>query len=370
MAVKRRKNTVKARFEDYVVFLLGVEKAGKTTCFYETMAYKYGNPDAGALLPFEKGYSHIQDVQTITCENEDTGLPKDMIDEWDDFVEIVDDLVEERHGEWKDLKVVCFDTVDRYYALAEKYVLSYSRKKTGKPCTSINDAMGGFGRGKKMLKDITYEQLQRLRGAGYGVWFLGHTKFKNVKKDGMQEGYDTLASNLTEDLYKNIAQDADFIMMITNDMKIKDGAIVGQERNLRFTSDGYYTCGSRFSKYLPEKIEFTTNAFLDAFDNAIMEAGNMTMEQLIAAREQQDVEAKKASKLFIDKDKGEKEARDLAKYIDKLEEMMPKMADPLRTALVTKMKETGTSSVKDMCNSLGLEATIEIHTKLSNAMKG
>jgi hypothetical protein len=68
--------------------------------------------------------------------------------------------------------------------------------------------------GKAMMRELVYSIMQKLRLAGYGIWFLGHTKFKNVKKDGDTEGYDTLASNLNEDLYKNIAQDMDFIMQI------------------------------------------------------------------------------------------------------------------------------------------------------------
>lgn len=368
MAVKRFKNIVDANMENYTFLLMGEEKSGKTTIFFEIMARKYGYTGAGMLIPFEKGYSSLAELEGITVEDSD-GNKKPFVDCWEDLEEITQTLVEDRFTEWNDVKALGFDTIDRLYRLAEQEVYEeHKRKYPGTPCTSINDALKGFGRGKAMQKDLVYGILQRLRGAGYGIWFLGHTKFKNVKKDGDTEGYDTMASNLNEDLYKNVAQDMDFIMQIKIDrVKGADNTLTGTVRKLIFTSDGYYTCGSRFSKFLPQEITLDALAFLSAFDDAIMKAGNWTKDELLITREQQLAKRTEAAKIFV---KDEVVKRETAEKVKSLEAIYKKLPTEYQSVVANKMLEIGANKISEMNTKMPEADFNEMYDKIYALAKG
>lgn len=144
MAVRMKKNSINVTMEGYTFYLMGLFKSGKTSLFFEVMTRLYKNTDAGLLVPFEKGYAALSDLKYITCDD-DEGNQKPFIDTWEDLEEIVDTLVEDRFTDFKSVKVLGFDTIDRLYALAENEVLSmHKRLFPSKPVKSINDALGGL----------------------------------------------------------------------------------------------------------------------------------------------------------------------------------------------------------------------------------
>ncbi|MGL4792446.1 MAG: AAA family ATPase [Aeromonas jandaei] len=366
MAVKRKKNVIRALLEDYAFMILGKEKSGKTTLFFELTTAKYGTTDAGAIIPFEKGYSALNDALVLTTEDEITGEPKPFIDEWEQFVEIVDDLVENRMTDYADTKALLIDTADRFYKSVEAYTISESVRLTKKPCKSINDAFAGFGRGKAFMLEEAYKQLQRLRNAGYGLFYALHVKYKNVKKDGDGEGYDIMGSNMTEDLFKNLAQDCDFICAITEEKEIKEGKLVGNKRAIRFTSDGFWTAGSRFSKYLPESINYGTSEFLEAFDNAIMQAGNFDKDELIRQVAEQTEARKTSIKAFIQDDKAQKSNDLRGKLVKDFADLTPQLPAHMKQALVEKLTTTNCKNIEEFFDKFGADETTAMYNKLAN----
>lgn len=144
------KNVVKACLSEYLILLRGEEKSGKTTFYADLVKEFYGSEEAGFMIPFETGYKAINNInvfgQTISpgknyvynpdmeCDDEYTG--------WALFTAIVDDLVATRKD--NGIKVVCIDTIDRFYDVAIEEVLKLSRIETKKPCKSLNDAFGGL----------------------------------------------------------------------------------------------------------------------------------------------------------------------------------------------------------------------------------
>lgn len=271
---KVKKNEVVLGFEDYCFLLRGQEKSGKTSLYADLVKEFYGDTTKGLLIPFEKGYSAISDINVFPI----TILPKTKIDGiekdgWDIFSELVNELIETRDE--NGIKLICIDTVDEFMKVAIEKVKRLSIIETGKPCKSINDCFGGFGRGRERLAILIKEQTQKLRNAGYGVMYIGHTKYKTLKTKIDEVEYSILGSNLSEDYDKMIANDADIIMMITNEPKIVKGEIVGHERKLRLRSDGFYSAGSRFAN-VPETIECSAKAFIEAFKNAVKNASGIT----------------------------------------------------------------------------------------------
>ena len=270
---KVKRNEVILGFEDYCFLLRGTEKSGKTSFYADLVREFYKDPTAGLLIPFEKGYSAISDINvfpyTILNKVRIDGIEKDG---WDVFSELVNELVETKNE--NGIKIVCIDTVDEFFKVAIEKIKRLSIIETGKPCKSINDAFGGFGRGRERLATLIKEQTQKLRGAGYGVMYIGHTKYKTLKTKYDETEYNILGSNLSEDYDKMIANDADMILMITQEPKIVKNEVVGNERKLRLRSDGFYAAGSRF-KDVPETIECSAKAFIEAFTNAIKSAAHI-----------------------------------------------------------------------------------------------
>ena len=274
---KIKKNKVALNFENYCILLRGEPKSGKSTLYSEIVNEFYGTPDAGLLIPFEKGYSAIDNVNIFPY----TVLPEMKIDGvtkhgWDVFVELIDEIIatKDENG----IKIVCIDTVDEVMRVATSKIMKLSVKETGKPCKSLNDAFGGFARGKERLGTLIKDQIQKIRNAGIGIIFIGHTKYKTLKTKIDQEEYQILGSNLSEDLDRMIANDADMIIMITNEAKIVKGEIVGHERKIRLRSDGFYAAGSRF-KHVPETIECDAKTFIKTMEEAVKAAAHISNDK-------------------------------------------------------------------------------------------
>lgn len=292
---KVKKNEVRANLEDFVILLRGLEKSGKSSFYAELVREAYGTPDAGLLIPFETGYKALQGINIFPY----TITPKTIVDGeeyrgWSLFTDLVDELVET--ASTNGIKLIGIDTIDRFYDVAIEETLRQSRLQTHKPCKSLNEAFGGYGRGKEYLFGIVKEQLQRLRTAGYGLVIIGHVKFKTIKDKIYQEEYQIVGSNLNEDMDKVIANDSDFILMISEEKSIKDGLVVGSERFLRLRSDGFYNCGSRF-KDVPEKIELSAKKFIDTFRKAVLSAGGYKEEEIGKISEQQHKERVKEAEI-------------------------------------------------------------------------
>ena len=281
---KIKKNEVKFGLENYVFLLMGVPKSGKTSTFANIVNEMYdGDFSKGLLIPFEKGYSAIDNVNIFPY----TIVPEMIIDDvnydgWDVFTQLVDEIV--NTPEEERIKIVAIDTIDEFMNVAINEVCRQSRIKTKKPCDSINSAFGGFGNGRVHLRKMIKEQTEKLRGAGVGIFFIGHTKVKTLKTKIDEEEYQVLGSNLTEDYSAIFANDADFILMITNDNQIVNGKMVTGNRYLRFRGDGFYMAGSRFPN-VPEQIPLDAKVFIQTLKNCVMNLAGVkdekTMDKLI-----------------------------------------------------------------------------------------
>lgn len=289
---KVKHNNIDLDIARYVYLLRGGIKTGKTTLYADIIKEKYGTPDAGLLLPFEKGYSAIDGINVFPY----TILPTTTIDGvdkhgWDIFTEIVRDLVKNRNE--VPYKIICIDTVDEFMTVVCDKVCKLSIVETKKPCKSINDAYGGFGRGKAKVASLIKEQIEKLKNAGFGIFFIGHTKYKSLKTKIDNEEYNIVGSNLTEDYDKMIANGADVIAMITQEPNIVNGVITGTNRKIRFRSDGFYDVGARFAT-LPETIEYSAKGFIQSIEKAIKNIASIKNEnEYKQAINEQNVEFKK-----------------------------------------------------------------------------
>ena len=131
-----KKNVIKVDPLAYNLGLIGIGGIGKSTLAKEVCEKLVG--EDGYLifnLGFEDGIDAI------------VGAVYEDIPDWDTFEEITDYIIENKTTEYKDLKVIVYDTIDELFKIAEPEVIRlHNSQLTGndKPTKSIKAAFGGL----------------------------------------------------------------------------------------------------------------------------------------------------------------------------------------------------------------------------------
>ena len=250
----------KADIQSLTIFLRSVRKWGKSTLFRDLILEKYGDPECGLLVGIgnEIGYNLLDNLNATQVES------------WKDLKDLKKWLINEK-GKEHNIKMVAFDVVEELIPLAEAEVIRLSNSE-GKPATTLNNALGGYGEGRKRLQKILKEYFTELRKAGFGIFCIGHTKVKTIKEKGDDtEGYNVLSSTLSND-YESIFSDIfDVVLTGTIEKTIDGKKVTGEERRLYFRSTGYIDAGCRFSNMaVPEYIVYD-DGFAKTFLNTLEE---------------------------------------------------------------------------------------------------
>lgn len=270
-----KKNHVKIDPFNYSLMLLGEPKIGKTSLLYEVAEKLVGSDGyIFAELYREKGADAIE------------GIVAENIPTWDDWVEFVDDIVDNKTTDYNDLKVVFADTYDQYILMAEQEALDmWNRKNPDKRSDSLNGSWNGFGGGSKKAIELMFEQVDRLDSVGVKVWFIGHCKTKEVKNMYNDETYQILTSDQQQNYFNALKKNLHFLCLayfdrelqkektgkkniVTKKEEIKT-TIKDETRKIKFRDDSYVVdSGSRF-KDIPQEINLDADEFIKAITNAI-----------------------------------------------------------------------------------------------------
>lgn len=269
-----KKNHVKVDPFNYSLMLLGEPKIGKTTLLYE-VAEKLVGEDGYifAELYREKGADAIE------------GIVAENIPTWEDWVEFVDDIVDNKTTDYAELRVVFADTYDQYIALAEQEAIRlWNKDNPDKRAKTLNQSWGGFGSGKKVV-DLMFEQIDRLESVGVKVWWVGHVKTKEVKNIYNEETYQTLTSDQQQNYFNALKKNLHFLCLAYFDRELqkeKTGkknivtkkeevktVIKDETRKIKFRDDAFVVdSGSRFKDIVPE-INLDADEFIEAITDAI-----------------------------------------------------------------------------------------------------
>lgn len=267
-----KKNHVKVDPFNYSLMMLGEPKIGKTSLLYQ-VAEKLVGEDGYifAELFRERGADAIE------------GIVAENIPTWDDWVEFVDDIVDNKTEDYPDLRVVFVDTYDQYILMAiNRAIELWNRKNLDKRAESLNQAWG-FDSGKKVI-DLMFEQTDRLKEVGVQVWWIGHVKTKEVKNIYNDETYQILTSDQQQNYFNALKKNLHFLCLAYFDremQKEKTGkknivtkkeevktTIKDETRKIKFRDDSFVVdSGSRFSDIVSE-----INLDVDEFINAITDA--------------------------------------------------------------------------------------------------
>ena len=129
-----KKNVIKVDPLAYNIGVIGESGIGKTTLAVEVCEKLVGE-DGYLLLNIgkEDGVDAIPDA---IYEN---------APDWKTFDSIVTDIVKNRNTDYKDLKVIIYDTMDELFRIAEPEVVRlHNKQNPDKQVTSIKAAFGGL----------------------------------------------------------------------------------------------------------------------------------------------------------------------------------------------------------------------------------
>lgn len=270
-----KKNQVKVDPFNYNLMLLGEPKIGKTSLLYQ-VAEKLVGEDGYifAELFRERGADAIE------------GIVSENIPTWDEWVEFVDDIVDNKTTDYADLRVVFADTYDQMILMAQQESLSlWNRKNPDKRADTLNGSWNGFGGGDKKALELIFEQVDRLDSVGVKVWWIGHVKTKEVKDIYNEETYQILTSDQQQNYFNSLKKNLHFLCLayfdrelqkektgkkniVTKKEEIKT-TIKDETRKIKFRDDSFVVdSGSRFSDIVPE-INLDADEFITAITDAI-----------------------------------------------------------------------------------------------------
>lgn len=321
-----KKNHVSLNPLDANICLLGTPKVGKTTLMKEVAEKLVG--DEGYLfleMYRENGAKYIED---IVYEN---------VPDWDTFVEIIDDIVDNRTTEYAELKVVFIDTLDNAIQLAEQESIRlWNKENPNKRTNAINSAWGGFMKGQDKACDLLQEQFFRLREVGVAPSYIGHVRTTNITDPVTLETYQQLTSDVTQRYFGQIKKNIDLIALAYIDREIvsqrtgKKNVVTGKEekinkiesevRKIKFRDSNYaIDSGGRF-RYIVDECEFDSDAFIKAMRDAL-EAEVKSKGKSLDDRKKEDAKREKEeTKRIAEQEDANKKKKELESIIDELVE--------------------------------------------------
>ena len=361
MAFKMNKVKVDlCSYPQYVI--IGQRGIGKTTLFRDIVIEEYGSPEFGLLISCgnESGYHALDNLQVEEVRewSKEYGFPESEEGVPEEFwtrglVEVIDDLVFNKSN-YK-IKLVCFDTLDELYPMAEQRVFYEHKKKKGSYPESLNSALGGYGAGQNRAVELVTEQMARLLNAGYGVFFIGHVKVKDKIDPVTGDIYEQYTNNLSNKYFGAVADSAQMVVNIVNELNVtggsddKAGRITGSTRLMYFRDTGLIDAKSRFVG-MPEKLPLSAQNFLQAFKEGVKNSQSNPISE--KEMKKQLAEEKKESKILAETSAKNEQKIDSRRK----EDLVVSIKDAMKQIL----------SVKDATNVAKLQALFKEY-QISNA---
>ena len=254
-------------------FIMGVRKFGKTSLWADMIRAKFGDPEKGLLVScgMEHGTNMIDNIFTIHANT------------WKDLLEVKDWLIKEKGNE-HDVQMVCFDSAEEFFGIAENEIIRLSIVENGKKIKSIKAAYGGYTNGEKECAKLVKKYLNDLYNAGIMPWMIGHTKLKTVKDKASldEEGFQRLGSSLIADYESAVADCFDIIATGLIDREIEEKGegdntkryVKETERRLYFRGNEIVEAGGRLKDLsIPEYISFDQldmgQTFIETIETAL-----------------------------------------------------------------------------------------------------
>lgn len=354
-----KRNEIQINPLKYNLALIGESGIGKTTVIKE-YCEKLAGENGYIFLEVgkEDGASAITNINYITCPEWDAEYDEDS--NTIGFHTFIEDVVENKATDWKDLKVVVLDTYDEIFAIAEQEVIRmHNKDNPQKRVKSINGAMGGFGAGLDKTIEIVLDDLWALKSVGVSFVVIGHTKVKNVTDTVTGEEYAQLTSNMSQKYFNAIKTKVHFLGVaainreivrektgkknIVTGQDIKKGVVKSESREIIFRDDGYtIDSKSRFADIV-DRIPLDADALITALTDAIKAEATKSGKSIADMKKEQDKAAKAETKRVAEAEKAKKSQRELDEIVSEIVDFFTKNKTNLDIIkpILAKVKEFG-----------------------------
>lgn len=353
-----KKNHVKLDPLAYNIGLLGESKIGKTTLIFK-VCQKLAGEDGYifAEIGQERGADAIEGINHVNCP--EWNMPFDEDTNSLGFADLIDDIVDNKSTEYKNLRVLVIDTYDQLITIAEhKSIALWNAMNQDKKVSSINAAWGGFGRGEKKAIELMLDAIARLRSVGVATIVIGHLKTKDNTDVVTGETYQTLTSDQQQNYFNALKKNLHVLGIAYIDRSIvkektdkkdpvtkKDkyvGKIVSESRKIKFRDDTYCVdCGGRFAEITPE-IDLDADQFIEAINNAILAEQAKSTQSLEDAKKEQKAAEEKLEKKVAETEKINKEQKEIENGIQKIKEFCnTHLKDPIFKDIMSTCKTHG-----------------------------
>lgn len=317
-----KKNKIKTNIFDYNLGLIGESGIGKTTLAVQ----------AAEKLVGEDGYLLL----SLGKEDAVDAIPDAVYEEVPDyktFDEITRDIIKNRDTDYKDLKVIIYDTLDQLIEICEPKGLEDWNEKQSDPqkrAESIAGAWGGFQKGEKyVVNEIILKRIWELKSVGVQMMVIGHTKRRTKTDPVTGEEFDVLTTDLPPVYFNAIKNKLHILGVASFDRKVKTktsknnftgkatttGKIDNEKRIITFRDDNFIIESKSRFDVVEDDINLDVDAWIGAIEGAIKAAfdkqknNTQTFEEAKAAQEKEK-EAKIADAMadVREKEKAKEEA--------------------------------------------------------------
>ena len=295
-----KRSSISENLNDYSIMLCGESGIGKTTVMSRLCEMEFG--EDGYLLMNtgdEEGVSAIDDV---TYEDVPT---------YKKYVEICNDIIKNKASEYPNLKVIIIDTLDQLIKATEAHAIDdWNRSNMGnknfKPAKSLNSVEGGFGAGYDVVFNLIYDKVRALDKVGVKVWFVCHSKTKDIVDPLTSSAYTTLTSNMAQRYFNDFKTKGHVVGVacidrtidvvgtgrenIMNHKEITVNKVSNETRQIVFRDDSYSVDSkSRFSGIV-DRIPLDAEELQKALKDAIKNSKSSTPKKAAPKKETKKLE--------------------------------------------------------------------------------
>lgn len=363
-----KKNEININPLAYNLMLIGESGIGKTTIIKD-YCEKLAGEDGYMFLEIgkEDGADAIAGINYISCPEWDADYDEDTNSMG--FNTFIEDVVENKSTDWKNLKVVVIDTYDELFAIAEPEVINmHNRENPNKRVRTIKQAFGGFQAGEEKAIEIVQEALWNLKKVGVSFIVIGHTKNRNVTDPITGEDYLQLTSNMSQKYFNAMKTKVHFLGVAAIDREIvkvktgkknivtkediKKGVVKGETRKITFRDDNFVIDSkSRFSDIV-ESIPLNVDELIKAITDAIKSELNKSGKSMSDAKKEQAKKEEENEKRIAEAEKNRKVQAELDGIISKIVSFFVdnKSNPDIIKPILAQVKELGFANPKEIDN--------------------
>lgn len=328
-----KKNEIKIDPLAFNLALIGESGIGKTTVIKEYCEMLAPNQYVFLEMGKEDGGDAISGINVLNCPEWDGEYDEETNSIG--FNTFVEDVVENKSTDWKDLRVVVVDTYDELCAIAEPEVIAmHNRENPTKKTKSLKAAFGGFQGGEDKVVEIVLDRLWCLKKVGVSFIIIGHTKSRNITDPVTGEDYIQLTTNMPQKYFNAMKTKVHFLGVAAIDREIvkestgkkdfvtketiKKGVVKGETRKITFRDDNYVIDSkSRFADIVPS-IPLNAEALVKAITDAIIAEQSKSGVSVEDAKKKQAEAEVKRMKRIAEAEKKAKAEKELSSIVGEI----------------------------------------------------